>query len=103
MSCSNPFCTCCQRAYVEGLLDGYQVGYKRGYKNGYVSGYVQAALRITPPEEYQPAILTRLAPYLQPPAEDPILKALLRPRYPRPRLLCGCTDVCTCNRYEKSE
>lgn len=53
MSCTNPFCTCCRDAYLEGLKDGYDLGYKRGHRHGYVAGFTDATLQIAPRAAYR--------------------------------------------------
>src|SRR5262249_19040158 len=66
--CGNPSCTCCKRAFTEGLslglevgatvgaVVGYAAGFRNGYRAGYVKGYVEGTLDIEPPAPYRRAI-----------------------------------------------
>jgi hypothetical protein len=92
MSCGKPFCTCCQRAYLDGLNDGFALGFRRGYNAGYISGYVDAARHLAPPAAYVRAINNALDQQRDPKRMD--AAAYLLPT-PRPRK-CTCFGVCTC-------
>lgn len=95
MSCTNPFCTCCHRAYWEGLQDGCQLGYRRGFTAGYIKGYVDAARQLSPPEEVRFEIQTRLQPYgLTAPGTDYTNPLNLLPK--SRRRSCTCVGVCVC-------
>jgi len=99
MSCGNPFCTCCQTSYLEGLCDGYRLGYRRGYVHGYADG----ALGLDPPAAYQNDILRRIEQLNKPrllhkpswlqSAWEREHESLMLYRAPR---ICTCIGVCTC-------
>jgi len=93
MSCRNPFCTCCQSTYLDGLNDGFALGFRRGYNAGYVAGYVDATRHLDPPAAYLRAINHALD-------QDRDGKRLNAAAYllpkPRPRR-CTCFGVCTCS------
>jgi hypothetical protein len=93
MSCNNVFCTCCERAYLEGLQDGYGLGYKRGFKAGYITGYTEGSLGLDPPAEYTSEIAMRLARYTPPVLPAPMT---FLPQLPRRQKTCGCLFSCNC-------
>lgn len=99
--CTNQFCTCCQRAYLEGLGDGFKLGFQKGYKAGYVTGYVDGVLRLEPPVTYRREIEEKLAPYQLATAYnyEPEPVKLLPMPLPRKRN-CVCFGVCFCNDWE---
>jgi hypothetical protein len=88
MPCTDPFCVCCQRSYLEGVRDGYNLGYRRGYEAGYTRGYIEASLHVQPPVPYQPTIQETLKNYREP---DYTI-----PRITRSKRICRCTEGCAC-------
>jgi hypothetical protein len=85
-------CTCCHRAYLDGLNDGFALGFRRGYNAGYITGYVDAARQLDPPAAYWRAINNALDEHRDVKRLD--AAAYLLPK-PRPRR-CTCFGVCTC-------
>lgn len=89
--CNNPFCSCCHRAYMEGIADGYQLGYVRGHRAGYVTGYVDAARCVDPQPAYRAEITSRLEDQWR---KDELARAISRLPGSKP---CGCFGACTCD------
>lgn len=93
----NSFCTCCQRAYIEGLADGYGLGLKRGY----VKGFVDASLGLEPPPSVRFDIEAILRPVRLAESEpSPRFLSLTVYDVPRPRrkkyCICPDPDMCVC-------
>jgi hypothetical protein len=88
--CGKPFCSCCPRAYLEGLGDGFELGFKRGHNVGYVTGYVDGVLELAPPPAYRREIKSTLDKLLTP-RPDPAITAILGMRP-----TCRCLGTCVC-------